>query len=158
MTEIRRPLGPQTPPEVAHLLNREFPSVVDYLEGRGQAFAMAGNRHLGEKFMNFAAEVRESSRTWQEYRAALAAAHGRTEVPRARAGATSVVSSFTSGLTTREVAEQLQISPRQVTNLVRVGRLVGHRRGGVWVIDEVSVTAELERRRDADEGAGQADQ
>ena len=50
------------------------------------------------------------------------------------------------GFTTRQVAELLRVSPRQVRNLIDDERLSATKVGRALVVDEVSVAAEVERR------------
>ncbi|GEP40116.1 hypothetical protein NPS01_37790 [Nocardioides psychrotolerans] len=93
------------------------------------------------------AQMVESARQWRE-RQAPTSVDGSAEVPSTSGGSESTRPPG-SGVTTGEVAEQFGITARQVRYLVAAGRLVGHRRGRTWVIDEASVALYIEARRPA---------
>lgn len=153
MSEPRRLLRATLSPYAAWVLSREGRFLLEALEVRGRSMILAGSERGGRELLDAVGEIREAGKAWR----ARVAARGSAEVPRAGSAAESavvgVVPNRVTDLTVRAAADQLGLTERQVRNLVREGRLVGHQSGAgrPWVVDEVSVAAELERRRLADE-------
>lgn len=143
-------LSATVPPVVAYLLVRDHPDVLRRLEAKGRGLVQQSGvgGAAGRQVLASVAELRQASREWQaRFVPGATSVSGNAEVPRESERAGSGVSSSQPGLTTREVADRLGLTRKQITNLVRGGRLVGHLVGRTWVIDEVSVAAELERRQ-----------
>lgn len=132
------------PPEAAYVITRDFGVA---LEAKAQAVS-AANPELARQLWLAVASMRESAR--QRFAgggSAVQAGSGNAEVPcevdRSGSGrGPSVV----VGLTTGEVAVKLRVTRRQVLNLIEGKRLTATWRGRGWVIDEVSVAMELDRR------------
>lgn len=136
-------LGASVGPWAAYVLQRDHRDVLDSMEARGQALLVAGQREVGSQLVNAVAQIRKAGHDrW----AAHASEVGRSEVPTGP-GAPRSPRVLRSGLTTREAAAQLKVCERQVINLIKAGTLAAALVGGRWEIDEVSVAAELKRRR-----------
>lgn len=132
--------------------------VIDRSWGRdleAKARAMAGSQpEVSRQLLAAVAQFRESGRQWFEAEfegngSGLQAGSGSSEVPLTAPGP-GLGGPPSSGLTTGEVATRLGRSDRQVRNLIRSGQLVATKEQGDWVIDEVSVLMEIERRRSDD--------
>ncbi len=54
-----------------------------------------------------------------------------------------------------EAAEQLDVTPEQVSDMIRRGELAGHKENGEWVVDKTSVDLYRAVRR-AQDTAGQS--
>lgn len=137
------------PAVAAYLMARDQPDALRKLEAKGRAMlGSSGTEAAGRQVLQAVAEIRQAALEWRAREVpGTTSPVGNTELPHPTEEAASAVSSFTPGLTSGEAADRLDLTPRQVTNLARSGRLVGRRTSGGWVIDEVSVAAELERRR-----------
>lgn len=136
------------PPQVALVLVREHDPLLRALEARAARLHAAGDTGSAGVIRLWLREARTSAREWTE--AHRQAGIGSSEVPwGVESGSSGAASSGAArnGLTTGQVAEQLGVSARQVVHLVAGGRLSATRRRGQWVIDELSVAAELKRRR-----------
>lgn len=153
--EQRRLLGASVRPYAALWLAREAPALLRLMEASGQRMIRAGNVRVGRELTESAAEIRAAALGQREANRAsqralddgAVSAGGNAEVPPEAEKAGSGATSYSSGLSTRVVAEQLGLTKRQVCNLIAPkGPLVGHLSGRAWVIDELSVAAEMERR------------
>lgn len=152
----RRPvhLAAVVPPWAAFVISRDFGREIE----RKAAAIAAAQPEVARQLRVALEQMREAGR--QQYDAAVGnrcqAEVGNAEVP-SGAGVSASAVSPRFGLTTRQVAERLELkSDRQVRNLIKDQVLSATRRGrGPYVVDEVSVAIEEERRRRArDERTG----
>lgn len=153
MSRRDEPISPAVvPPWAAYVIVRDFPEVLKLLESKGQSLRAAGQRAEGAQLLMGVAFLRKAAREQREAAGVAVSAVGSAEVPR---GAAEGVSERppSDGLTTQEVVERfrlsgLEISDRQVRNLCRPGGgLSATRAGRTWLVDAVSVAADIERRQ-----------
>lgn len=142
-------LSARVPPAVAYLWVRDHAESLRVLEAQGRNLVLApGPEIVGREVLRAVEEIRAAAQLFRDQTLPATSARRNAEVPRRVEDAESGASSFPPGLTTRQVADQLGLkTSRQVTNLIASGRLVGHLVGRGWVVDEVSVARELDRRR-----------
>jgi excisionase family DNA binding protein len=136
------------PPWAAFIIARDFPQVLRSLDQKGRALASTGRvEHvaLGRQLMLGVAYIKKAARE-QEAAAGGTSGVGRSEVPIESADA-ALDRPPGSGLTTGEVAVKLGVGPRQVLNLIADKRLTATWTGSQHLVDELSVIAEIERRR-----------
>lgn len=134
----------------SYLLVRDHPDWLREIEAKGRNLVLAGSERTGREALRDVEEIRAAAKAFQRLALPEISARGNAEVPHELEPAGLEVSSYSPrpGLTSQVVADQLGLTPKQVTNLVKRGRLVGHQagRGKQWFIDEVSVAEELDRR------------
>lgn len=149
MTGRRTFLPAVVPPWAAYVIARDLGP---RLEAQAAALRDGGQHVIADQVMAALASMREAGRqrmdAHQQVRSEVGAQAGvgTSEVPTTAqsAGSERVLG---SGLLTREVAEILRVSDRQVRNLRVDQRISATWSRGRWVFDEVSVAKELERRR-----------
>lgn len=151
MSDELEPLGAYLDPYVAAVFVRCSGQLLRELEVYGQKMVLAGSKRRGREVLDSLTRLRNSAR---QYKAAYDANRGtsgagRSEVP---TGVSATSSDSFSLVTTREAAEQLGVSDRQVRYFCRDGRLSGVLRGGRWWIDELSLAEELKRREERSNG------
>lgn len=152
MSELE-PVSPAfVPPWAAYVLVRDFPAVVAGLQTKGEALVIAGNEAAGRQLLTAVTFLRKAHRE-QAAAANRVSAFGSAEVPSRGSASQSDRPPPGFGLTPREVVERfevagLKISDRQVRNLCKPGGgLSATKPGGGWLVDEVSVALEIERRQ-----------
>lgn len=137
------------PALAALVIVRDAPGVLDLLRSKACSFAASGQVGAARQF---ALAAQALQRTSGEQVAALQSGSGggTSEVPLASGGAESAVSSYDTGdrkgLSVSEAAERLGVSRSYVTRLCRDSRLSAVRVGRAWLVDEVSLAVEVERR------------
>ena len=141
------------PPEAAVIFVREHGKALRDLEDRARIFALGGNRAAAQALSLFVAQARHSARCWaedqrmQRSEVDSQAEIGRSELPiERRPSESETLDGGSTGLTTGRVAEQLGVSQRRVVQMIG-NQLSAIRTRGRWVIDEMSVAEEIERRR-----------
>ena len=147
MTPVEPRWAPM-PPQVALVLVREHDRLLRDMETRAERLRAAGDPGSACVIRLWVRQARASAREWTE--AHRQAGIGSTEVPAAVSPSGSSSNGgcgARSGLTTGEAAESLGVSVRRVVQLIDAGRLSAARHRGCWVVDELSVAAEIERRR-----------
>jgi len=85
-----------------------------------------------------AEQIALAAEGWQDY---VTSARGTAEVP--QTGALEESSVGGSWVGTRQVADMLSLSSRQVGNLIKDGSLVGRKTAGRWLVHRPSVIAYL---------------
>jgi hypothetical protein len=137
-------LIPLVPPWAAYILARDFGKAIE----RKAAELRPAQPHVADQLLLALAQLRKAGQ--ERWEAHEQAQRGSGEVPHTAPGAASVTVHGGPGLTTRQVAEKLEVGVRQVRNLQAPnGPLSATLVKGRLLFDEVSVAIEQERRSKA---------
>lgn len=136
-------LVPLVPPWAAYVIDREYGKA---LEERGRVLASSERTApIGRDLLLAVRQLREAARRqWEAHEAA--GCNPGDAVP-AGSGDADVRSSKVHSVTPKAAAPLLGVSERQVVTMCQREQLDAVQVGGRWLIDEVSVAAESERRR-----------